>query len=235
MLFAFTSIITLILAQFETVADGPVQKLRQFFVLINPYSGRKTAGRIFHKKVAPLLTACGVNFRIHETRGPGDAAAVCRDLDFSTLDGPWLPEVVGTAVRPCMSISTSGTGCGDEAFRPSQNAQRIPGTLLAARRHGVFHSGSVLKDGRYCSDDREKFTKEQKWRESSAIAHGAHPKDRRQPDYFYYLDKMSEENVDGVLYVCHGLSWSAVNWGQTLTRYSPERSINLGSPSEFCG
>ncbi|KAK3763589.1 hypothetical protein RRG08_057012 [Elysia crispata] len=66
---------------------GHAQKPRQFFVLINPYSGRKSASRIFHKKVAPLLTACGVSFTTHETRGPGDAANVCRDLDFSNLDG----------------------------------------------------------------------------------------------------------------------------------------------------
>ncbi|RUS80482.1 hypothetical protein EGW08_011760 [Elysia chlorotica] len=66
---------------------GPGVKGRHLLVLINPFSGRKSAGRLFHKKVAPLLRACGLSFTAHETRGPGDAAVICQDLDFSTIDG----------------------------------------------------------------------------------------------------------------------------------------------------
>ncbi|GFO21011.1 sphingosine kinase 1 [Plakobranchus ocellatus] len=69
------------------VSHRGLQKPRQFFVLINPNSGRKTASRVFYKKVAPLFRACGVSFRAYETSGPTDARNAFRDLDFSTLDG----------------------------------------------------------------------------------------------------------------------------------------------------
>lgn len=63
------------------------QRPRHYLVLINPQSGKKTARRIFHKKVAPLFRACGITFKVYETTGPNDARTAFQDVDFTTLDG----------------------------------------------------------------------------------------------------------------------------------------------------
>ncbi|XP_035826337.1 ceramide kinase [Aplysia californica] len=60
---------------------------KTFLVVINPNSGSKTAGRIFHKKVAPLLRTCNITFKVYETRGPDDTPNAFQDVDFSELDG----------------------------------------------------------------------------------------------------------------------------------------------------
>ncbi|BFY99411.1 hypothetical protein BsWGS_02451 [Bradybaena similaris] len=63
------------------------QRPRHFLVVINPNSGRKTGGRIFHKKVAPLFRACGITFKTYVTSGPKDGRNAFQDVDLSTLDG----------------------------------------------------------------------------------------------------------------------------------------------------
>jgi len=62
-------------------------KAKHFLVVINPVGGGKSASRLFHKKVAPLLRTCNITFKVYETRSADDTPNAFNDVDFSELDG----------------------------------------------------------------------------------------------------------------------------------------------------
>eukprot|EP01138_Halocafeteria_seosinensis_P016458 gb/GECG01016789.1/.p1 GENE.gb/GECG01016789.1/~~gb/GECG01016789.1/.p1 ORF type:complete len:754 (+),score=71.30 gb/GECG01016789.1/:1-2262(+) len=60
---------------------------RKFKIILNPHGGSGRAREILTKRVAPLLSAADVSFRISETSYPGHATDMGKQLDVNDIEG----------------------------------------------------------------------------------------------------------------------------------------------------
>ncbi|XP_057739198.1 sphingosine kinase 1-like [Arachis stenosperma] len=114
------------------------QKLREYieslgrpkrlFVLVNPFGGKKSAKKVFWKKVSPLLSDAQIELTVQETQHQLHAKELARSLDLSQYDGivcvsgdGILVEVVNglleredwqTAIKIPIGVVPAGTGNG---------------------------------------------------------------------------------------------------------------------------
>ncbi|XP_068668783.1 sphingosine kinase 1-like isoform X1 [Aristolochia californica] len=101
---------------------------KRLFVVVNPFGGRKSALKIFHNDVHPLLVAADVQFTLQETQYQLHAKSLAHSLDLSKYDGivcvsgdGVLVEVVNgflqredwaAAIKMPLGVIPAGTGNG---------------------------------------------------------------------------------------------------------------------------
>ncbi|KAG9452754.1 hypothetical protein H6P81_005658 [Aristolochia fimbriata] len=101
---------------------------KRLFVVVNPFGGSKSALKIFHKEVHPMLVAADVQFTLQETHHQLHAKSLAHSLDLSKYDGivcvsgdGVLVEVVNgllqredwaAAIKMPIGVVPAGTGNG---------------------------------------------------------------------------------------------------------------------------
>lgn len=101
---------------------------KRIFIILNPYGGKKSARRIFHSEIRPLLLAANIIYTLQETEHHLHAQELAFKLDFRKYDGivcvsgdGVLVEVVNgllqredwdTAIKVPLGIIPAGTGNG---------------------------------------------------------------------------------------------------------------------------
>ncbi|VFQ89541.1 unnamed protein product [Cuscuta campestris] len=60
---------------------------KRLFIFVNPYGGKKSASKIFHDDVKPLLEDANIEYALQETRYQLHAKEVVHILDLSEYDG----------------------------------------------------------------------------------------------------------------------------------------------------
>lgn len=127
---------------FESISEESLrrwtQKLREYidslvrpkrlFIFVNPYGGKKSASKIFHDEVKPLLEDANIDYEVQETKHQLHAKEVVHSLDLSKYDGVVcvsgdgiLVEIVNglleredwkTAIKTPLGVIPAGTGNG---------------------------------------------------------------------------------------------------------------------------
>ncbi|KAH0468736.1 hypothetical protein IEQ34_001968 [Dendrobium chrysotoxum] len=101
---------------------------KRIFIILNPYGGKKSARKIFHSEIRPLLLAANIIYTLQETQYQLHAQELAYKLDFLNYDGivcvsgdGVLVEVVNgllqredwdTAIKVPLGIIPAGTGNG---------------------------------------------------------------------------------------------------------------------------
>ncbi|KAI0527275.1 hypothetical protein KFK09_002874 [Dendrobium nobile] len=101
---------------------------KRIFIFLNPYGGKKSARKIFHTEIRPLLLAANIIYTLQETEYQLHAQELAYKLDFLNYDGivcvsgdGVLVEVVNgllqredwdTAIKVPLGIIPAGTGNG---------------------------------------------------------------------------------------------------------------------------
>ncbi|VFQ89539.1 unnamed protein product [Cuscuta campestris] len=60
---------------------------KRLFVFVNPYGGKKSASKIFHEEVKPLIEDANIEYEVQETKYQLHAKEVVHSLDLSKYDG----------------------------------------------------------------------------------------------------------------------------------------------------
>ncbi|CAM0883323.1 unnamed protein product [Alopecurus aequalis] len=60
---------------------------KRWFVLVNPYGGKRCANKIYETEIKPMLEAAGVDITMQETQNQGHAGEVASSLDLARYDG----------------------------------------------------------------------------------------------------------------------------------------------------
>ncbi|KAF8413970.1 hypothetical protein HHK36_001967 [Tetracentron sinense] len=101
---------------------------KRLFIFVNPFGGKRSASKIFHDEVKPLLEAADIQFTIQETQYQLHAKEIAQTFDLSKYDGivcvsgdGILVEVVNgllqrddwdSAIKIPLGIIPAGTGNG---------------------------------------------------------------------------------------------------------------------------
>ncbi|XP_042377771.1 sphingosine kinase 1-like [Zingiber officinale] len=107
---------------------GSLGRPKKLCVVLNPFSGKKSARKIFQNEIKPLLEAAGVLFDLKETERQNHAHEIAYKLDILQYDGivcvsgdGILVEIVngllnrkdwGTAIKVPLGVIPAGTGNG---------------------------------------------------------------------------------------------------------------------------
>ncbi|KAE8149281.1 ATP-NAD kinase-like domain-containing protein [Aspergillus avenaceus] len=95
-------------SQLSMLAYGEAQPYKRLKVLINPFGGKGTASKIYHKHAAPVFAAARCKVDVQETTHQGHATEIVEEIDIDAYDaiiccsGDGLPYEVfnGLAKKP---------------------------------------------------------------------------------------------------------------------------------------